>query len=118
MKKSILFIFMFSFIQLTALSQQKDQSTKKNFALAIHGGAGTILKKNMSPELEKEYISKLNDALQAGYDTLSKGGTSIDAVIVSIKILEDSPLFNAGKALFSQRMGRTKWMLRSWMEKH
>ena len=82
---------------MMALSQQKKQSTNKNFALAIHGGAGTILKKNMSPELEKAYTDKLNEALKAGYDTLSKGGTSIDAVIVSIKILEDSPLFNAGK---------------------
>jgi beta-aspartyl-peptidase (threonine type) len=97
MKKNIFFIFLFFFTQLTITSQQQETFTKKNFALAIHGGAGTILKKNMSPELEREYISKLNEALQAGYDTLSKGGSSVDAVVVSIKILEDSPLFNAGK---------------------
>ena len=75
-------------------SQEKQN---KNFALVIHGGAGTILKENMSPELEKEYKDKIGQALKIGYDTLSKGGTSIDAVVVSIKILEDSPLFNAGK---------------------
>ena len=97
MKKNTLFIFLLIVAPIIALSQQKKQSTNKNFALVIHGGAGTILKKNMSPELEKEYTNKLNEALQKGYDTLSKGGTSIDAVIVSIKILEDSPLFNAGK---------------------
>ena len=97
MKKYILFIYLILFLPIIILSQEKKQSTNKNFALAIHGGAGTILKKNMSPELEKEYTDKLNEALQKGYDTLSKGGTSIDAVIVSIKILEDSPLFNAGK---------------------
>ncbi len=69
----------------------------KTFAIVLHGGAGTILKENMTPELEKEYINKLNEALQAGYDTLSKGGKSTDAVVIAIKILEDSPLFNAGK---------------------
>jgi L-asparaginase / beta-aspartyl-peptidase len=87
----IIFAVNFSF------SQEKVKSTDKNFALVIHGGAGTILKKNLTPELEKQYTDKLNEALSAGYDTLSKGGTSIDAVITSIKILEDSPLFNAGK---------------------
>ncbi|MGZ4044700.1 MAG: isoaspartyl peptidase/L-asparaginase family protein [Bacteroidia bacterium] len=63
----------------------------------IHGGAGTILKENMNEELEKKYTAKLDEALKAGYDTLGKGGSSIDAVVVAIKILEDSPLFNAGK---------------------
>lgn len=77
--------------------QSTAQTKNADFAIAIHGGAGTILKKNMSAELEKQYIDKLSEALKAGYDTLSKGGTSIDAVVVSIKILEDSPLFNAGK---------------------
>jgi L-asparaginase / beta-aspartyl-peptidase len=67
------------------------------FGLAIHGGAGTIVKAYMSDELEKQYREKLGEALQAGYDTLNKNGTSIDAVVVAIKILEDSPLFNAGK---------------------
>lgn len=97
MKKVILFILSILFLPILLLSQEKKQANNKNFALAIHGGAGTILKKNMTPELEKAYTDKLNEALKAGYDTLSKGGTSIDAVIVSIKILEDSPLFNAGK---------------------
>lgn len=97
MKKITHVIFLIILIPIIALSQQKKQLTNKNFALVIHGGAGTILKKDMTPELEKEYTNKLNEALQAGYDTLSKGGTSIDAVVVSIKILEDSPLFNAGK---------------------
>lgn len=97
MTKNISFIFLIFFIQNSVFSQQKIQKQEANFALAIHGGAGTILKKNMTPELEKEYTDKLNEALQKGYDTLSKGGSSLDAIIVSIKILEDSPLFNAGK---------------------
>lgn len=96
MKKIIFFFLLTIAAPQMALCQQK-QSMNKNFALAIHGGAGTILKKNMTPELEKQYTDKLNEAMKAGYDTLGKGGTSIDAVIVSVKILEDSPLFNAGK---------------------
>jgi beta-aspartyl-peptidase (threonine type) len=69
----------------------------ENFALVIHGGAGTILKESLSPELEKEYTAKLNEALKTGYDILAQGGTSLDAVVATIKVMEDSPLFNAGK---------------------
>ena len=70
---------------------------KQNFGIVIHGGAGTILKKNLTPELEKEYTEKLNEALNVGYEILEKGGSAIDAVTEAIKIMEDSPLFNAGK---------------------
>ncbi|MCE3260020.1 MAG: beta-aspartyl-peptidase, partial [Bacteroidetes bacterium] len=66
-----------------------------SFAIVIHGGAGTILKKDMSDELEKKYKDKLEEALKTGYDTLSRGGSSTDAVVLAIKVLEDSPLFNA-----------------------
>jgi L-asparaginase / beta-aspartyl-peptidase len=97
MKKLFLIIFLSILYFVPCFSQEEKTATDKIFALAIHGGAGTILKKNMTPELEKEYLNKLNEALEAGYDTLKKGGTSLDAIIVSIKIMEDSPLFNAGK---------------------
>lgn len=70
---------------------------KHPVALVIHGGAGTILKENMSPELEKKYKDGLNKALNAGYDTLLKGGTAITAVELAIRVLEDDSLFNAGK---------------------
>ena len=73
------------------------KETTHNFGIVIHGGAGKIFKKNMTPELEDAYQSKLNEAVGAGYAILSKGGSSIDAVITSVRILEDSPLFNAGK---------------------
>ncbi|HRP61064.1 MAG TPA: isoaspartyl peptidase/L-asparaginase, partial [Vicingus sp.] len=69
----------------------------KKFAIAIHGGAGTILKKNMTELQEKEYKQKLDEALNAGYVILEKGGSAIDATEAAIKIMEDSPLFNAGK---------------------
>ena len=65
--------------------------------LVIHGGAGTITRENLSPERENAYLKKLKDALDSGFAVLEKGGKSVDAVIAAIKIMEDSPLFNAGK---------------------
>lgn len=70
---------------------------KENFAIVIHGGAGTILKKNLSDNQEKAYHNKLSEALNAGYQVLENGESSIKAVEAAIKVMEDSPLFNAGK---------------------
>jgi len=70
---------------------------KNEFAIVIHGGAGTILKENMSDELETAYKDKMKEALEAGHYILKTSGTSIDAVEAAIKILEDSELFNAGR---------------------
>ena len=69
----------------------------KTFSIAIHGGAGTLVKGMMTPELEAQYKAALKDALDAGYYLLENGGTALDAVEASVKVLEDSPLFNAGK---------------------
>ena len=77
--------------------QKTNSSAKKNFALVIHGGAGAILKKDMTPETEKAYKESLERALQEGYTILSKEGTALDAVEAVIRMLEDNPLFNAGK---------------------
>ncbi|HEY0385410.1 MAG TPA: isoaspartyl peptidase/L-asparaginase [Pyrinomonadaceae bacterium] len=63
----------------------------------IHGGAGTILRNRLSPELEKQYRTMLSEALMTGYGVLKKGGPGLDAVEAAIRIMEDSPLFNAGK---------------------
>ena len=68
-----------------------------NYAIVIHGGAGTVIRENTPKELQKKYEDKLREALQAGYSILENGGTSVDAVEKTIKILEDSELFNAGK---------------------
>lgn len=67
------------------------------FAIVIHGGAGTISKKNFTPEKEKAYRAKLQEAVETGYAILDKGGESLDAIAAAIKILEDAPMFNAGK---------------------
>ena len=69
----------------------------KKFALTIHGGAGTITRKSMSPERETAYRKALADALNAGFALLEKGGTALEAVIAASVSLEDDELFNAGK---------------------
>ena len=73
------------------------QATERPFAIAIHGGAGTIKKEKFTPEREKAYRAKLAEAVEAGYSVLDKGGASLDAVTAAINILENSPFFNAGK---------------------
>lgn len=69
----------------------------KKIALALHGGAGTILRSSMSPEKEMAYKTALSLALNIGYALLEKGESSIDAVEATVSSLEDCPLFNAGK---------------------
>jgi beta-aspartyl-peptidase (threonine type) len=70
---------------------------KNNFSIAIHGGAGTLVKGLMTPELEAQYKMALTQALEAGYDILKASGTALNAVEAAVKKLEDTPLFNAGK---------------------
>ncbi|MES2776085.1 MAG: isoaspartyl peptidase/L-asparaginase [Bacteroidota bacterium] len=75
------------------------------FTIAIHGGAGTILKEDMTPELEAAYFSGLNDALNAGYAVLEQGGTAVNAVKAAIVIMEDNVLFNAGRGSVFTKKG-------------
>jgi beta-aspartyl-peptidase (threonine type) len=77
-------------------AQEEPQQTSE-FAIVIHGGAGTIRKENMTPELEAQYNVKLTEAIKAGHAILKNGGSSMDAVEATIRIMEDSPLFNSGK---------------------
>ena len=87
--------FLISLILLLICSCQSTES-ENSIAIVIHGGAGTILKENMTPELESAYLNKLEEAVQTGYEILKNGGSSQSAVDETIKIMEDSPLFNAG----------------------
>lgn len=92
MKKllSISFVIALIFIGQFAYSQG-------NYALVIHGGAGNIARESITPEMEAAFLDKLREALKAGHEILSAGGSSLDATQAAVVILEDSPLFNAGR---------------------
>lgn len=77
-------------------------------ALVIHGGAGTIKKESMTPEKEAAYREKLSEALETGYKVLAGGGSAVDAVEATIRVMEDSPLFNAGKGAVFTHEGRNE----------
>jgi len=76
--------------------------------LVIHGGAGTILRENMTPEKEAQYRETLTQALIAGYEVLNNGGTSLEATMRAVNVMEDSPLFNAGKGAVFTNEGRNE----------
>jgi beta-aspartyl-peptidase (threonine type) len=78
----------------------------KNFGIAVHGGAGTILRSFMSPEKEKIYTDALYEAVFLGNEILSKGGDSLSAVEAAVKNMEDFPLFNAGRGSVFTHDGR------------
>ena len=84
------------------------QDFSDKITLVIHGGAGTITRANMSPEREKAYREGLDLALQKGYEVLKKGGTSVQAVEAAIHVMEDSPLFNAGKGAVFTNEGKNE----------
>ena len=96
--RKIIFLLALAFIQCeqpqTKTEQQHDEPS---FGIVIHGGAGTILKKNMTPELEKQYRAVLAQAIEVGHAILNEGGSSQEAVEKTINVMENSPLFNAGK---------------------
>ncbi|MBX0335046.1 isoaspartyl peptidase/L-asparaginase [Pontibacter sp. HSC-14F20] len=78
----------------------------QNLAIAIHGGAGTITPASMTPELEKAYKRALSHAISESFSVLEKGGTALDAVELAVVLLEDSPLFNAGRGSVFTKEGK------------
>ena len=76
--------------------------------LAIHGGAGVIERAQMSAKVEREYHAALAEALTAGHRVLAAGRSSMDAVVVAVSVMEDSPLFNAGKGATLTAEGRAE----------
>ncbi len=76
-----------------------------NFTIVIHGGAGTILKEDMNPELEQAYAEGLQVALDAGYAVLAEGGSAINAIKAAVVMMEDNILFNAGKGSVFTKKG-------------
>lgn len=100
-------ILKFVLILMIFLSQITFSQSQK-FGIVIHGGAGVILKARMTPEKEVEYTNKLKEALEAGYKVLDNGGIALDAVNAAINIMEDSPLFNAGKGAVLTEKGEAE----------
>lgn len=100
-KNSLLFLLLLVCYSCTAPQSEstvKDAPVSQQYlpVIAIHGGAGNISKEHFTPELEQRYRQHLTHALTTGYSVLQQGGTSIDAVINTIQILEQDSLFNAG----------------------
>jgi beta-aspartyl-peptidase (threonine type) len=90
MKKPTFILLIIIFISSISFAQQK-------YALVIHGGAGNITTENVPPELAEQYKAKLTEALLTGEEVLKNGGTALDAVTATIMVMENCPLFNAGK---------------------
>lgn len=83
-------------------------AANKSIVLVVHGGSGTITRRTITPEIEANYRAALDKALKAGYAVLASGGTSVDAVVATIKIFEDDPLFNAGKGAVFTNAGKNE----------
>lgn len=97
----ILFLFIGNLTQSFIAAQDR-------YVLVIHGGAGTILRSQSTPEQEKRYKESLEQALSAGQAILQKGGKALDAVEAAVRVLEDNPLFNAGKGAVFTNQGRNE----------
>ena len=78
------------------------------WAIVVHGGAGVIERKDLSPEQEAAYRAAMNRAIQAGGAVLSKGGAALDAIEATIHLMEDNPLFNAGRGAVFTAEGRNE----------
>lgn len=78
------------------------------YAIAIHGGAGTILRSSLTPELEQQYSDGLRAAIDTGEKILRSGGTSLEAVEAAVRNLEDNPLFNAGRGSVFSAAGKNE----------
>ncbi|MFN2262237.1 MAG: isoaspartyl peptidase/L-asparaginase family protein [Psychroflexus sp.] len=100
MKKIVLLIclcFLAACHDSPKISKGNTETKKPKFAIALHGGAGHITKPNLSDSMQSAYKNKLEEAIRRGHHVLENGGSAMEAVQKTINILENSPLFNAGK---------------------
>ncbi len=104
-------LFIISLLFFSCKPKINKRTTQKSipFAIVIHGGAGNITPNNFSKKHQKEYQLVLNKALDKGYEILNNGGKAVDAVQQTIAILENSPLFNAGKGAVFNSDGKNSF---------
>ncbi len=81
----------------SSMNNMERDVSRGSVVIAIHGGAGTIERAKMTPDKARAYRATLEQSLRAGHEILTRGGTSVDAVTAAVRVMEDSPLFNAGK---------------------
>ncbi|MCZ6670372.1 MAG: isoaspartyl peptidase/L-asparaginase [Acidobacteria bacterium] len=93
---------------LCACGETGQARTAPGITLVIHGGAGTMSRKEITPERERQYREILSRVLESGFAILEEGGGSLDAVEHAIRIMEDSPLFNAGKGAVFTNEGKNE----------
>jgi beta-aspartyl-peptidase (threonine type) len=108
MKHFIISSLVFILISMNAIAQQAPITRNKGYVIVMHGGAGDITPQNTPPEKQAALKAALTKALGEGKKILAKGGTSLDAVVAAIKVLEDSPLFNAGKGAVLTAEGKAE----------
>jgi beta-aspartyl-peptidase (threonine type) len=117
MKKIVSFLLISTFLMLLPLFAQKgsfegikQRQSPQNprLGFVIHGGAGVITKASLTPEKEAEYRKKLEEVVLAGYKALQEGKSSLDAIELAIRMMEDSPLFNAGKGAVFTHDGKNE----------
>ena len=96
------------FILSSCAGSASHESETNAFGIVIHGGAGVRPRDEMTPDLEKQYRDELEKSLKAGYEILVSGGSSVEAVEVAIRVMEDSPLFNSGKGAAFTREGKNE----------
>ncbi len=113
MKRNPLNLMAGMMVLLTVLGCQTpnsptEETAQESYVMVIHGGAGTILKEQMTPEKEEAYKSALEEALRTGYEIIQQGGTSLDAVEKTIHVLENTPLFNAARGAVFTHEGKNE----------
>ncbi|WP_442846993.1 isoaspartyl peptidase/L-asparaginase family protein [Leeuwenhoekiella sp. H156] len=106
-------VLLLSLLVIACNTKPKEETTpeipkQQEFAIIIHGGAGTILKKNMTDSLERAYKAALTEAIQTGYKILQDGGSSLEAVQHTINVMENSPLFNSAKGAVFTHEGKNE----------
>jgi beta-aspartyl-peptidase (threonine type) len=97
-----------SVIAVLIMTSATPAHAASTWAIVVHGGAGVIERKDLSPEQEKAYRAAMNRAIQAGAAVLTKGGSALDAIETAIKLMEDDPLFNAGRGAVFTAEGRNE----------